>query len=202
MLSKKAIKQNATLLQVAVMQNNINEVRRLIPLSDPSFDNSIALQQAATLGHVQCVELLIPVSTFDNSHVALRDAAMNGYLDCVKLLIEVMDPNDNSVLEFSAVYGHHNCVNFIVSTGLCSPNIINEAFISALENQEFECAALLFDGADKPQALQHLHNYNLDGVYDFPIDWLNDRINIIAQKKNLLTAVENIAPHIDGLRKM
>lgn len=45
----------------AVKQNNISEVQRIIPLSDPEYDKSYALRTAANLGHLECVRLLIPV---------------------------------------------------------------------------------------------------------------------------------------------
>lgn len=44
-------------------RGNSDEVERLIPVSFPDFEQAAALQLAASNGHVECVRLLIPVTT-------------------------------------------------------------------------------------------------------------------------------------------
>ena len=71
-----------------------NEVKRLIPVSDPKANDSRALRYAAYNGHSECVKLLIPVSDPKaNDSEALRMAARNGHIECVKLLLPVSDCN-------------------------------------------------------------------------------------------------------------
>lgn len=83
---------NTHLLLKAVMNNDVDEVKRLIPISDPKASYSVALIEAAQNGHVECVKLLIPVSDpKEMNSMALFGAALNGHVECVKLLIPVSD---------------------------------------------------------------------------------------------------------------
>lgn len=109
------VERDTILLEEAIGTNNIEQVRRLIPLADPAYlpqalylaaswavagavealiavadpvpHNSRALQAAAEGGSIKCVELLIPLSTnrTDNS-AALFEALWNGHLDIMDLL--------------------------------------------------------------------------------------------------------------------
>lgn len=52
----------------AAVSGNTKSLKRLIPLSDPTCDNTSALVTAATFGHIGCVNLLIPVSQPEKSY--------------------------------------------------------------------------------------------------------------------------------------
>jgi len=108
--------ENTQFLIDAAEQGNTDEVRRLIPLSDPKYARSSALRIAAQNGHVQCVALLIPVSDpkeWDN--FALQAAAVSGHSKCVELLIPVSEPKcDDSYALYRAVEnGHTQCVDLL-----------------------------------------------------------------------------------------
>ena len=111
-----SIKRHTELLIAAAKDANVDEIKRLIPLSDPKTDGSAALQWAAEQGHTECVKLLIPVSDpKDNNSQALRWAAMHGRTDCVQLLIPVSDPKDNNsgALQLASGNGHTACVDLL-----------------------------------------------------------------------------------------
>lgn len=100
-LNLSSIEANTHLLIAAAMQGNDSEVERLIPLSDPAFNDSQALCFSAANGHIRCVELLIPVSDpLSSDSVALRMAVCNSHLECARLLVPVSDPmaGDNTIL--------------------------------------------------------------------------------------------------------
>ena len=109
-------KHNTELLVTAAREGNVDEVRRLIPLSDPKADGNFALRLAAEHAHADCVTLLIPVSD-PKAHdsEALRRTAQFGHTECVKLLIPVSDPkaHDSAALQWVAYYRHTDCVDLL-----------------------------------------------------------------------------------------
>jgi hypothetical protein len=95
-LSLAGIDQNTRELVQAVKRGDADEVRRLIPLSDPKANDSEVLAVAAQRGNVDIVRLLIPVTDPQaNNSVALADAARMHHPDIVRLLIPVSDPKAN-----------------------------------------------------------------------------------------------------------
>ena len=83
---------NITLLIEAAEAGNTEEVRRLIPITDPRERSNFALRMAAQNGHIKCVKLLIPLSDpkAKNSY-ALQATAYYGHPNCVDLLYPVSD---------------------------------------------------------------------------------------------------------------
>lgn len=82
---------NRRLIQ-AVKSGYVEEVKHLIPISNPTVDKSLALLEAAIRGHAEIVELLIPVSNpQDNNSAALRWALYHKQIECVQLLVPVSD---------------------------------------------------------------------------------------------------------------
>lgn len=106
--------KNTELLFEAARDGNAEEIRRLIPISDPKNNDSMALQVAASYGHTECVKLLIPVSDPKaNDSAALGWAAQYGSTECLKLLIAVSDTkvNDSVALRAAVLNGHTQCVD-------------------------------------------------------------------------------------------
>lgn len=97
-------------------------VELLIPVSNPTADNSQALRVADYNGHSECTTLLFPVSDTDAiSCLALRGAAICDNRDCVKLITSVSDPSaeNSNASQVASVYGHsrHNyikCLELLV----------------------------------------------------------------------------------------
>ncbi len=159
----------------AAQQGNLEEVLRLIPLSDPKQDNSEALAQAARHGHLDCVEALLPVSEpcVDNSF-ALWISANQGHSDCVAALIphsRVKDGNCRA-LRTAARFGHLDCVE-ILQTQHSERERIDAATEAVVENH-LECFEALTRNVLAPRVLighffhcLALEKYELaDTVYD------------------------------------
>lgn len=90
------IEHNTELLIQASRKGDIDEIKRLIPISDPKSEQWGALQVVASEGYIDCVKLLIPVSDpKQNNSAALLYASEHGYTEIVQLLIPVSDPKAN-----------------------------------------------------------------------------------------------------------
>lgn len=106
--------KNTELLFEAARDGNAEDIQRLIPISDPKNNDSMALQVAASYGHTECVKLLIPVSDPKaNNSAALAWAAQYGNTEALKVLIAVSDPkaNDSVALRQAVLHGHPECVD-------------------------------------------------------------------------------------------
>lgn len=148
--------QNTSFLIAAAMQGHDAEVERLIPLSDPMFNDSQALYFAAANGHTRCVELLIPVSDpLSSDSVALRMAVCNSHVECVKLLLPVSDPTagDNTIL------------------------------VAAVLSKNEENVALLYPVSDIDRVFHMLHTHYLSRIDEW--DWFNGwKERVDAQQMN------------------
>jgi len=121
---------------------------------------------AANNGHVQCVELLIPVSNPKAlGSKALGWAAENGHWECVELLIPVSDPKDrhSDALQVAAHEGHSRCVELLIPVS--DPKALNcWALRWAAINGYTECVELLYPVSDPVEALNILQK-------DYPDDY-------------------------------
>lgn len=137
---------NQLLIEVA-QKGLLAEVLRLIPLTDPTADNSEALAQAARHGHTDCVEALIPVSDVgaDNSF-ALWIAANQGHSDCVAVLIPHSRPKDGHcrALKTAARFGHVDCVEILQTQHSQKERI--EALLMAVTSHHRDCVEALARG--------------------------------------------------------
>lgn len=118
-----SVETNTQQLLEAATTGKVDEMRRLIPISDPTFNGSEALLTAARMGHTECVELLIPVSDCAvNDSLALRWAARYGYEDCVKLLRPVSnleaDGEGFPPVRLAAEWGHDTCVPLLITSSV------------------------------------------------------------------------------------
>lgn len=136
----------------AIAQNNVDEVKKLIPFFNLQSNNS-PLMTAAQGGHVECLKLLIPVSDCTaHENVALCLAAKNGHTECVKLLLPVSTPilsNSIGALRLAAEHGHAQCVQLLVSN--CTDTNAT-ALLSASLHGHWECVKILLPFAD-PETL-------------------------------------------------
>ena len=100
----------------AARDGQTDEVRRLIPISDPKYDDSAALYWAAAKGHTECVRLLVPVSDANSDEASpLFKSAQNGHAECVQLLLPVTDPiHYPRALNFAAMEGRRDCVEILM----------------------------------------------------------------------------------------
>lgn len=84
---------NNRLLKSAAYHGRIEDVARLIPISDPTDENSEALRLALAVGQLECVQQrLIPVSNIrDGDSGALFATCEYEYNDCIDVLFEESD---------------------------------------------------------------------------------------------------------------
>ena len=94
------IAHNTMLLIQAATAGDAMEVQRLIPLSDPKNHHSRALLKAVRQKHMDCGQLLIPVSNPHDCNTILVEAVKVGYGPNIELLIAADDPkyNDSEAL--------------------------------------------------------------------------------------------------------
>lgn len=152
------IEENTNLLIEAARKGDTPEVQRLIPLSDPTCNDSQALVCAASGGHTQCVRLLIPVSVLKSP--ALNLAAGKGYTQCVKLLLPAYDLKaKSSALFWATANGHTDCVKLLILAS--DPKVDNSfALQKAVANAHQSCIDLLYPVSDPSAALHQLqHDY-------------------------------------------
>lgn len=200
------ITQNTQLLVEAAKMGNTVEVKRLIPLSNPKLDGSLALHWAAINGHIECVELLIPVSdditqpTQKNTvHVAaayeevgqtftlranslfLIEAARNGDSDEVARLIPISDlkATGNKSLQIAAQKGHVECVKLLIPvTNPKAKN--NKALCEAANHGHSACVKFLIPvsdpKADNNMALFWATQRNDNEIVDLLCDFIDPQI--------------------------
>ena len=114
-LTKDAIEHNTKLLIEASNRGDFDEVKRLIPVSDPKFNHSEALLSAVVNGYIDIVKLLIPVSDPKaNYSWALLNAAHFGHADIVKLLIPVSDPKASSSYALQAAASKSEIIQLLL----------------------------------------------------------------------------------------
>lgn len=99
-------------LIAAATQGDVDEVERLIPLSNCRFNGSLALREASKHNHTAIVKLLAPHSdTYSKDSIALRRAAEHGNVDLVTFLLPMSDPKaHNSRALKEAIHGNHKQV--------------------------------------------------------------------------------------------
>jgi len=96
----------------AARDGRTDEVRRLLPLSDPKYCDSAALYWASANGHAECVQLLLPATDPVHYPRALDFAAMEGRTDCVKILMGVVSTDERSkALRTASRYSRHDVVD-------------------------------------------------------------------------------------------
>lgn len=85
--------QSAFPLAIAASQAQVSILRKLIPLSNPRADDSLALSWAAGSGSIEAVQALLPFSDpLAGDSNALATAAREGHTEIVALLIPLSDP--------------------------------------------------------------------------------------------------------------
>ena len=162
-------------LCLAAEHGFLKGVRKLMTVSDPTYNNSAALRWAAMHGHEACVKTLIPVSDpkAENSH-ALTLAVGHGQVGCVKALIKVSDPKEcgSVALKIAAEGGHLECVKLLIPVSDATDNR-SEALCRALKNGFWDVAEVLYPHSDLDGALESLTEW--DGS-DEKTQWLENKI--------------------------
>lgn len=178
-----SIEHNTELLCEASKTGNLDEVRRLIPVSNPKAYDSVALRRAAQNGHTECVKVLIPVSGIFSE--ALCWAAHNGHPDCVELLISVLESIDGmKALLWAAEQGHAECVQLLIP--ISDPKkYYSRALQLAARNGHTPCVELLYPVSDPIVALKTLQ----ESYPDQPKKWIDLEQHMEAEEAKRLRDV-------------
>ena len=217
------------LLIEAINEKNIDGVKQaLIALSQTRLDKK-ALTLAATLGYLDIVQLLIPVSDLmANNSEALRFAAEFGHAAVVEVLIPVSDPKaaDSQAFKKAAHNGHQKCIDLLISVSdtqvnnneilvfaarrgqssllkqlipVCDPTKTNYALAGVARNGHIECVKLLIPISNCDKSLQLLETYEQKNV-----DLLKQLIfehKALLQKEILTDAIEPLNTHIQPIKR-
>lgn len=195
-----AIKHAGLLL--AAVKGDAAEVARFIPLTDPTLLENSALCVAADAGHVECVKLLIPVSTApitDELYSPLIRAVRRGHTECASLLIPVTEkPWIHFALCVAVERNDIGCVKLFMPA--CDPKEHNSRPLQlAALNGHARCVELLYPVSDPIVALKQLQ-------YDHPdhsINWgqLQEMIEV-ERVRNTLNAEVGTTTAVKVQRKM
>lgn len=175
------------LLINASKRGDIDEVKRLIPISNPKFENSQALIVAAEHGHLDVVKILIPVSDPKAaSSWPLRMAARNGHVDIAQLLIPVSNQSDHFSACREAIFE-----NQIETTQMFFPYFekqadYNNVLLFAAQYQKSDIIDLLLPFCD----YNCICNY--DHLKEDSLNLLKHRIEYYEVKKQQKTLLEHI----------
>lgn len=190
----------STELILAAENGDHKKVKRLLPLADPHVLGSRALRVACQKGHVECVKLLLPLASLEDSqsvgqHVAehgpstdalaflvahdlefaptlLVHAVVGKNIKAAAILSELTDPKhkDSLALQWAVVTGQKNMVNILLDVS--DP----EAALFCIQKQH----------ADRPQRWT----------------WFYDLV-MEAQKEKILSEIgEGLVPSERPKRKM
>ena len=105
-----------TALSEACAMEKYDDLETLLELSDPSAQQSMALNEVSGRGRLDLVQKLLPLSNVqENNGEALAWAAGYNHIDVVKFLVRYMNPKsqDSKALWASSVNGHKEMFDFL-----------------------------------------------------------------------------------------
>jgi hypothetical protein len=119
----------------ACSRGNIDVVKRLLSVCDPSVDNNSAISFAAENGHVAVVALLLADPRVDPSadnNYAIQYASKNGHEAVVALLLADprVNPSDkhNYAIRLASANGYQEIVKMIKADKRCTLNFFQKLF--------------------------------------------------------------------------
>lgn len=109
------VEKDHMLLMTAASAGRVDMVRILAQVSQQRPIND-ALIAAAIGGHYECAEELVAKASCSAKSEALGRAALEGHLQLVELLIPVSDPksNDSKALKHAVMGKHHQCIEALL----------------------------------------------------------------------------------------
>lgn len=113
----------ATALYEAAKHNQLQVIRSLLSIPNATAYNSVG--EAAKLGYLEAVKLLVPYSKQNELDIAFDRAAKNGQLEVVKYLVNnnIVDPSvfNNIALERASSAGQVAVVDFLLKDKRVDP---------------------------------------------------------------------------------
>lgn len=130
-------------------------MRRLTPISDPTDNDSEALRNAVSQGHVECAKLLALVS---DAYIGLKESAWHGNVDLLAFFIPLCDPKtDSTALRWAARHGSLECVELLLPH--IDPKANHSAALwSAALSLQWEMVDRLWEASDPWDAISHIQS--------------------------------------------
>ena len=144
----------------ACERGDLEEVRKRIPWTLPTLNQSYPLSMAAAFGHVECVKELLPVSNVERyGGRAMAYASSKGQTSCVEILVPFAH-EDNFEQCFSIAAGrNYGAVIDILAQSNTNPVYIAGAMQSAVrEGHANALSALVAHLCDTHLVQDKLHN--------------------------------------------
>lgn len=121
-------------LSQAIVQNNLDMLRALVPFSDPVFIETWPIVEAAALGHSNIVEYLLTKSDPKWVGKALIRAVEHDHLSCVTKLIAHANRSDQtSALLEAVIKDHMECIYALL------PFADTQRVFEILEDHDEDC---------------------------------------------------------------
>jgi Ankyrin repeats (3 copies) len=141
----------------AAFRGDIQSLNILMPLFDPTFNDSQALGAAVESGSLECCARLLPFSKpLARKSSAFRTAAALGHLAIVHLLAPFSNHADldSDALRSAAAAGHADVVRFLLTSGLSEPTVRDSvALRHAARDGHIEIVTMLRPFSTQPNAL-------------------------------------------------
>lgn len=186
---------NKTILLLdASKRGDLEEVNRLIPISNPKFQNSQALVQACLYGHIDVVKALIPVSDPKTINGwALRTAAEYGHTEILQLLLPVSNPADYlSAFREAVVANQIETINVFLPY-LETPQNFDTALQLAAQYQKPDIIDILLPFSDYNLIYNHIRsNLNASQWKDSAVSLFQNRIEHYEARQQQKTLLEHI----------
>lgn len=177
--------QNHLALSFALMRGHIHVFDRLVGISNVQARNN-ALSAAASGGFVPAVkELLKHISDCDILADGLEKAALVGNLEIVELLTPLV-PEDKRPAALVLSIAHQNYPVIRHLLPLCDPKHNNsEALQTAVEEQLWDVADLLYPISDPYAAFENLMEYVDEECKNHAIEYFNKYFSV--EQKEVIT---------------
>lgn len=187
-------------LILAAGNGDHKKVKRLLPVADPNVLGSRALLVACQKGHLECVKLLLPLASLEDTQSIGQQLAEHGpSCDALALLVH-HDPEFAPMLLVHAVAGK-NIKAATVLSELTDPKHKDSLALqwAVLTGQE-DMVNVLFDVSDPKAALGCIQKQHADQPQRW--SWFYDRVMQVEQHQILSAAVEDFGPLQPSRRKM
>lgn len=142
------LSRNSDTLTVAARNGNLEVVRRLLPISDPSVFDYLPLTWASKYGYAEILHELIPVSNIERPGVLeqmMRQAVHQGFSECFEVLLPYtkhIPVNLNGLFLSAATFKSIDILKFIAP--LVDPkHNDSEAFKYAIAARNADCIEFL-----------------------------------------------------------
>jgi len=180
-------------LILAAEDGDHKKVKRLLTVADPEALGSRALLVACQKGHLECVKLLLPLASLEDSQSVGKQLAEHGTSPEALALLVNHDPKFAPMLLVHAVTGK-NLKAVTVLSELTDPKYKDSLALQwAVVTGQEDIVDVLFDVSDPKAALFCIQKQHTDSPQH--LAWFYDRV-MENQNQKILS---EIGGHVNGL---